>query len=187
MKKSIIEIIREKLSKFENEMREAKPEDFVLVSHTDLKSMRVVLNKLGCTVALHTSKPTNRYIHKGFAKALYQALKDHPTYQLRCAPNAPYACQALMRNLKSEYVNVTILNKIKLLKFHRKRGKQVVLCDIKNYSTKLNRYLSNNNQTKYSYDSERAGNRTSINVKLKQFIDEVLIDDDIFREMFFKK
>ena len=99
MKKSTIEIIREVSSRFKKELKQKNINDFVLVSHTNLKPMRNVLTKLGYTTALHKTKPTNKYIHKGFSQALYEELQNH-SKSLNCKT---------IQHLNTEYVNSKIV------------------------------------------------------------------------------
>ncbi|CCN46007.1 hypothetical protein MADA3029_740052 [Vibrio nigripulchritudo MADA3029] len=171
MKKSTIEIIRDVARRFEKELKQKNINDFVLVSHTNLKPMRNVLTKLGYTTALYKTKPTNRYIHKGFSQALYEELQNH-SKSLNCKS---------IQHLNTEYVNSKIVRLIRLQNFTEK-SELTYLNDISFSSRKLSQFLVSNGFTNVDPKNK---NKSFISVDLKHFIEKELIKDEIFKELFF--
>ncbi|MCY9804424.1 hypothetical protein OTK51_13400 [Vibrio scophthalmi] len=171
MDKSTIEIIREVAEKFKVELREKNVNDYVLISHTNLKSMRKILSSFGYTVALHQTKPTNRYIHKGFSEALYEELQNQ----------SKSLHSKNMMSLNTEYVNSKIVNQIKAQNFSNE-NELVYLTDISFSSRKLSQFLTKNGFTKTDPKNK---NKNFISIDLQNFIERELIKDEIFKALFY--
>ncbi|EMR36936.1 hypothetical protein [Vibrio harveyi] len=171
MEKSTIEIIRGVASRFEKELRHKDINDFVLVSHTNLKPMRIILNKLGYTVALYKSKPTNKYIHKGFSEALHEELQNH-SKSLNCKS---------IQHLNTEYVNSKIVRLIRSQNF-AEESELTYLNNISFSSRKLSQFLIGNG---FTIVDPKNKNKSFISLELQHFIENELIKDEIFKELFF--
>lgn len=169
--KSTIEIIKEVSKKFEKELKDENINNHILVSHSQLKGMRNILNKFGITKALCKTKPTNRYINKALSEALYSELKKH---------KKTIGCKN-MRDLTTEYINSKIVKQIEAQNFTNNK-KLIYLTEISFSSRKLSQFLTTNGFTTVDIKNK---NKSFISVELKNFIENELIKDEIFKELFY--
>ncbi|EGR3506854.1 hypothetical protein DC852_27190, partial [Vibrio parahaemolyticus] len=116
--------------------------DYVLISRTKLKPLRKTLTKFGFTVSLIATRQTNKYIHKELVECLWKQLEDQPLFIERFDSERRTKRSNGLRDLESEYLNVTLKRKLQELNLPNPDAtNRVFLFNYNEFNDSLSKFL----------------------------------------------
>ncbi|MCR9826324.1 hypothetical protein, partial [Vibrio parahaemolyticus] len=153
--------------------------DFVLISRTKLKPLRKTLTKFGFTVSLIATRQTNKYIHKKIVESLCEQLEDQPLFVERFDSERRTKRSNGLRDLESEYLNVTIKRKLQELNLPKPDAtNRVFLCNYAEFNDGLSKFLVKYGLAELqNYFKDHYQYRVAVHYKLIEFINSELMFD----------
>ncbi|TOI96727.1 hypothetical protein, partial [Vibrio parahaemolyticus] len=187
--KSILEII-ESVALEHNELlnieKDSKVDinDYVLISRTKLKPLRKTLTKFGFTVSLIPTRQTNKFIHKDIVESLWEQLEDQPLFVERFDTERRTKKNNGLRDLESEYLNVTVKRKLQELNLpNPDASNRVFLCNYAEFNDGLTKFLKRHGLGEsQTFFRDYHKNRVAVHEKLLEFINSELMFDKVFKK-----
>lgn len=160
--------------------------DYVLISRTKLKPLRRTLTKFGFTVSLIPTRQTNKFIHKELVESLWKQLEDQPLFVEKFDTERRTKKSNGIRDLESEYLNVTIKRKLQDLNLPKPDAtNRVFLCNYAEFNDSLSKFLVKYELAELqNYFKDHYQYRVAVHYKLIEFINSELMFDRVFKKYF---
>ncbi|EJG0493356.1 hypothetical protein DC905_RS24730, partial [Vibrio parahaemolyticus] len=160
--------------------------DYVLISRTKLKPLRKTLTKFGFTVSLIATRQTNKYIHKELVECLWKQLEDQPLFIERFDSERRTKRSNGLRDLESEYLNVTLKRKLQELNLPNPDAtNRVFLFNYNEFNDSLSKFLVKYELAELqNYFKDHYQYRVAVHHKLLEFINSELMLDRVFKKYF---
>ncbi|HCH2724040.1 TPA: hypothetical protein NKS78_001562 [Vibrio parahaemolyticus] len=160
--------------------------DYVLISNTKLKPLRKTLTKFGFTVSLIATRQNNKFIHKKIVAILWEQLEDQPLFVERFDSERRTKSNNGLRDLESEYLNVTIRRKLQELNLPKPdAANRVFLCDFRQFNDGLTKFLKRHGfGESQTFFRDYHKNRVAVHEKLVEFINSELMFDKVFKKYY---
>ncbi|EIE1194974.1 hypothetical protein LCX57_000772 [Vibrio parahaemolyticus] len=160
--------------------------NYVLISRTKLKPLRRTLTKFGFTVSLIPTRQTNKFIHKNIVESLWQQLEDQPLFVERFDSDRRTKKSNGLRDLESEYMNVTVKRKLQELNLPKPDvTNRVFLFNYNEFNDSLSKFLVKYELAELqNYFKDHYQYRVAVHHKLLEFINSELMLDRVFKKYF---
>ncbi|EOA6819239.1 TPA: hypothetical protein ACY4PQ_000808 [Vibrio parahaemolyticus] len=160
--------------------------DYVLISRTKLKPLRKTLTKFGFTVSLIATRQTNKFIHKKIVESLCEQLEDQPLFVERFDSERRTKRSNGLRDLESEYLNVTLKRKLQELNLPKPdAANRVFLFNYNEFNDSLSKFLVKYGLAELqNYFKDHYQYRVAVHHKLIEFINSELMLDRVFKKYF---
>ncbi|EPR6599494.1 hypothetical protein ACU74X_000237 [Vibrio cholerae] len=160
--------------------------DYVLISRTKLKPLRRTLTKFGFTVSLIATRQTNKFIHKKIVESLCEQLEDQPLFVERFDSERRTRKSNGIRDLESEYLNVTVKRKLQELNLPKPDAtNRVFLFNYNEFNDSLSKFLVKYELAELqNYFKDHYQYRVAVHYKLIEFINSELMFDRVFKKYF---
>ncbi|MCG0010889.1 hypothetical protein P3552_02010 [Vibrio parahaemolyticus] len=189
--KSVLEIIESVAVEYSDLLNldkssEVDINDYVLISRTKLKPLRRTLTKFGFTVSLIATRQTNKFIHKKIVESLCEQLEDQPLFVERFDSERRTKRSNGLRDLESEYLNVTVKRKLQELNLPKPDAtNRVFLFNYNEFNDSLSKFLVKYGLAELqNYFKDHYQYRVAVHYKLIEFINSELMFDKVFKKYF---
>lgn len=190
--KSIIEILEiasykySKIVAYEN--GDSNKDNYLMIVDTKIHPLTIICGKFGLT-KVFKGKLSKKYMHKDIVKFLDSELKTQSMWIEKFNKETRTKQNCGMRDLKSDYLNVTVLRKLSEFDFEVTENNRVFLHNNKyvknNFNKGFSDFLQRHGFAKKFFDGNiEHSARLAVNYKLLDYVSEKLINNERFVEAF---